>query len=66
MKPWTVILRECNDSPTPSYSRETSLPHDSEKAWDKACYLYGKENVLAIIPGSFKNRVCSGFYKNNT
>jgi len=61
MKPWTVILREHPDSAKPSYTREASLPVDSSAAWNKACYLYGKGNILAILPGSFKNRVCNGF-----
>ena len=65
MKPWTVILREHPDSAKPSYTREASLPIDTQSAWDYAHYLYGKTNVLAILPGSFKNRVCNGFISNN-
>mgnify|MGYP003645746660 CR=1 FL=1 len=65
MKPWTVILRESPDSAKPSYTREVNLPLGAREAWDKACYLYGKVNILAILPGSFKNRVCNGFISNN-
>ncbi len=65
MKPWTVILKECPESFTPSYTREAFLPYNSTDAWDRACNLYGKNNVLAILPGSFKNRVYAGFISKN-
>jgi hypothetical protein len=60
MKPWTVILRESPDSTKPSYTREANLPIGAHEAWDQACYLYGKVNILAILPGSFKNRIFIG------
>ena len=65
MKPWTIILKECSESATSSYTREAFLPYDKTNAWDHACNLWGKDNVLAILPGSFKNRVYSGFVGNN-
>jgi len=65
MKPWTVVLREHPDSAKPAYTREVSLPVDRAGAWGKACTLYGKGNILAILPGSFKNRIYVGFIGHN-
>lgn len=65
MKPWTIILKECPEAATSSYTREAFLPYDKTSAWDRACNLWGKNNVLAIVPGSFKSRIICGNSNTN-
>ena len=49
MKPWTVILK--------GEVQEASLPHDAPNALAKARERFGENNVVAILAGSFKNRI---------
>ena len=65
MKPWTVIVSGATFGSGYSHVRETSLPHDKEKAWAIATERYGELNLIAIIPGSFKNLVFNGFSETN-
>lgn len=52
MKPWTVILR--------GEVQEVALPHDAPKAMARARERFGENNVVAILAGSFKNRIYNG------
>jgi hypothetical protein len=52
MKPWTVILN--------GEVQEVSLPHDASIAMEHARARFGKNNVVAILAGTFKNRIYSG------
>ena len=50
MRPWTVILY--GFAPV-----EVMLPNDSDKALAAAFQKFSAGNVIAILPGTFKNRI---------